>query len=81
MSPLKQTCTCFDEVSVSLHVYCKSVCTDQINLTNYIFTPVPLAARSKARNVFVRSNTGIVGSNPARGTDVCPRFSVLCCPV
>jgi hypothetical protein len=26
------------------------------------------------------SNTRIVGSNPARGMDVCPRSSVLCCP-
>jgi hypothetical protein len=24
---------------------------------------------------------GIVGSNPAQGMDVCPRHSVLCCPV
>jgi hypothetical protein len=24
---------------------------------------------------------GIVGSNPAQGMDVCPRLSVLCCPV
>jgi hypothetical protein len=24
---------------------------------------------------------GIVGSNPTQGTDVCPRLSVLCCPV
>jgi hypothetical protein len=30
-----------------------------------------LAARCKAWNVFARSNTGIVGSNPARGMDVC----------
>jgi hypothetical protein len=22
-----------------------------------------------------------VGSNPAQGMDVCPRFSVFCCPV
>jgi hypothetical protein len=36
---------------------------------------------SKARTVFGRSNTGIVGLNPTRGMDVCPRFSVLCCPV
>jgi hypothetical protein len=28
-----------------------------------------------------RTLSGIVDSNPARGTDVCPRFSVLCCPV
>jgi hypothetical protein len=34
-------------------------------------SPVTVAARSKAWNVFVRLNTGIVGSNPARGMDVC----------
>jgi hypothetical protein len=32
---------------------------------------ITLAARSKARNVFARSNTGIVSSNPTRGMDVC----------
>jgi hypothetical protein len=40
-----------------------------------------VAARSKARTVFGRSNTGIVGSNLTWGMDVCPRFSMLCCPV
>jgi hypothetical protein len=43
--------------------------------------PVPVAERSEARNVFDRSNIGITVSNPTRGMDVCPRFSVLCCPV
>jgi hypothetical protein len=43
--------------------------------------PVPVAARSAAGTVFDRSNTGIAGSNPTRGTDVCPRFSVLCSPM
>jgi hypothetical protein len=38
-----------------------------------------MAARSKARTIFNRSNTRIVGSNPARGMYVYPRFSVLCC--
>jgi hypothetical protein len=33
-----------------------------------------MAARSKARTVFGRSNTEITGSNPAQGMDVCPRF-------
>jgi hypothetical protein len=28
-----------------------------------------------------RWDTGILGSNPAQGVDVCPRLSVLCCPV
>jgi hypothetical protein len=44
-----------------------------------------MAALSKARTVSNRSNTGTVGSNPARGMDmcvcVCVRFSVLCCTV
>jgi hypothetical protein len=43
--------------------------------------PVPMAAQSKARTVFNRSNTGIMGSDPARDMNVCPRFSVLYCPV
>jgi hypothetical protein len=43
--------------------------------------PVRMDALSKARTAFNRSNTGIVISNPARGMDVCPRFSVFCCPV
>jgi hypothetical protein len=32
--------------------------------------PIAVAARSKEWTVFSRSNTGIVGSNPTRGTDV-----------
>jgi hypothetical protein len=42
---------------------------------------VPMAERSEARTVFGRSNTVIVGSNPSRGMDMRPRFSVLRCPV
>jgi hypothetical protein len=40
--------------------------------------PVSIAERSKASTVFGRSNIGITVSNPARGTDVCLRLSVLC---
>jgi hypothetical protein len=40
-----------------------------------------MAVRSKTRSDFDRSNTGMAGSNPAPGMDVCPRFSVLCSPV
>jgi hypothetical protein len=43
--------------------------------------PIPMAGQSKARTVLNRSNTGILVSNPARGMDVCPHFSVLCGPV
>jgi len=40
-----------------------------------------MAVQSKTRTVLDRSNTGIMGSNLSRGMDVCPRFSVLCCPM
>jgi hypothetical protein len=42
--------------------------------------PVTMAVRSKARNYFARTNTGIVDSNPTQGLDVCPRFSVFVLP-
>jgi hypothetical protein len=40
--------------------------------------PATVASRSKARNVFARSTTGIVGSNPARVMDVGLRLSCVC---
>jgi hypothetical protein len=40
-----------------------------------------MVTQSEAHIVFGHWNTGIVGSNPARDMDVCPHFSVLCCPV
>jgi hypothetical protein len=43
--------------------------------------PVSIAERSKAGTVYDRSNIGTAGPNPAWGMDVCPRVSVLCCPV
>jgi hypothetical protein len=36
------------------------------------------AVRSKTRTIFARSNTGIVGTNPARGTDVYVRLFCVC---
>jgi hypothetical protein len=36
-----------------------------------------MAAPSKARTVFDRSNIGIVGSNPALGIDVCQSFCIV----
>jgi hypothetical protein len=47
----------------------------------FIFKPISMAERSEASIVFGRSDVEIAGSNPARGMDVCLRFSVLCCPV
>jgi hypothetical protein len=32
--------------------------------------PITVAARSKARNVFLCSDAGIVGSNPTQGMDM-----------
>jgi hypothetical protein len=39
---------------------------------------VTVAARSKAWTVFDRSNTGILGSNPTQGMDVCVRLFCVC---
>jgi hypothetical protein len=42
---------------------------------------IAVAARSKARTVFARSNTGIVRSNPTIGMDVCVLCAfILCLP-
>jgi hypothetical protein len=43
--------------------------------------PIAVAARSKARTVFARSNTEIADSNPIRGMDVCVLCAfILCLP-
>jgi len=52
-----------------------------LNASVSLLMPVPMAARSKSHSVFDLLNTRIVGSNPALVMDVCPHFSVLCCPV
>jgi hypothetical protein len=39
---------------------------------------ITVAARSTALTVFARSNTGVVGSNPARGMDVCVLLFCVC---
>jgi hypothetical protein len=40
--------------------------------------PVTVAARSKAWNVFTRSDAGIVGSNPTQVMDVCVHLFCVC---
>jgi hypothetical protein len=40
--------------------------------------PTIVTARSKAWTVFARANTGIVGSNPIHGMDVCVRLFCVC---
>jgi len=41
-----------------------------------LLQPVPLVVRSEARTVLDGSSTEIVGSNPARGTDMSALFCV-----
>jgi hypothetical protein len=48
------------------------------NVMKKVDMPITGAARSKARNVFARSNTGVAGSNPTRGMDVCLRVFCDC---
>jgi hypothetical protein len=40
--------------------------------------PITVAMRSKAWTVFIRSNTGILGSNPTWGMDVCMHLFCVC---
>jgi hypothetical protein len=47
----------------------------------YVRMAGPSGREVRGKYYFGLSNSGIMGSNPTRGMDVCPRFSVLCCPV
>lgn len=40
--------------------------------------PIMVAARFKARTISARSHTGVVGSNPTLGMDVCLRLLCVC---
>jgi hypothetical protein len=43
-----------------------------------LIVPVTVVERCKSSIVFARSNTGIVGSNPTQGMDVCVRLFCVC---
>jgi hypothetical protein len=43
-----------------------------------VMAVIVLDAGHSGRAVFARSNTGIVGSNPARGMDACLRLFCVC---
>jgi hypothetical protein len=66
----------------SLLVRSKPRCTvTSFHLTNRIhrgWPPHTVAAWSEAWTVFARSNTGVVGSNPTRGLDICVRVFCVC---
>jgi hypothetical protein len=50
-----------------------------ISLWRFMYlSPIRVSARSKAWSVFPRSKTGLVGSNPTRGMDVCLRLFCVC---
>jgi len=42
---------------------------------------VPVVLQFRACMALDHSNAGIMGSYPTQGMNVCPHFSVLCCPV
>jgi hypothetical protein len=47
--------------------------TSSMNVKNQIFniqSTVIVTARYKARNIFARSKTGVMGSNPSRSKDI-----------
>jgi hypothetical protein len=44
----------------------------------HVSKPITKAMRSKAWTAFARSNTGIMGSNPTQGMDVCLRLFCVC---
>jgi hypothetical protein len=50
----------------------------QHNVQRHENTPITVAAPSTAWIVFARSNTGIAGSNPTRGMDICVRLFCVC---
>jgi hypothetical protein len=43
-----------------------------------VVLPIAAASQSKARIFLARSNTGVVGSNPTGGMDVCVRLFCVC---
>jgi hypothetical protein len=48
--------------------------TFQLYKGKFVCKPITLTALFKARNIFACSNTGIVGSNPTRGMNMCMRL-------
>jgi hypothetical protein len=68
---------------ILIRVYVLPTCYTllQSHYPNDIRLPISISERSKAGTVYDPSNIGIAGSNPPWGMDVCPRVSVLCCPV
>jgi hypothetical protein len=53
-------------------------CISEFPIGIWIPEPITVAALSKSWTIFARSNTGVVGSNPTRGMDVCVCLFCVC---
>jgi hypothetical protein len=71
---------CIQNLNYRSHLYLGAWMQDYLQLENWLFPNnnsiwchvlITMAAWSKAWTAFARSNTGIVGSNPTWGMDVC----------
>jgi hypothetical protein len=63
----KMDATCIMSFYVKDSAFCPREC---VSVFRDLRMPITVVAPSKARNVFARSNIGIVGWNPTRGMDV-----------
>jgi hypothetical protein len=54
-------------------------CINSEFLNVWIFKYITVVMRSKARNIFARSNNGILGLNPTGDTDACVHFFLFFC--
>jgi hypothetical protein len=68
---------CISRISRLIDYLFISLSNDAFKLYR-LYGSITVALRSKAWNVFIRSGTRIVGSNPTRDLDVCPRFFCVC---
>jgi hypothetical protein len=64
--------------NIGLYLVHYATATKSIIDAIYSDSPIAVAARSKAWTVFARSNTGILGSNPTQGMDVCVLLFSVC---
>jgi hypothetical protein len=70
-SILRTSCCSLTSSFLGLHFFLNTLLK---NISNLCFS----LKRSKAWTVFARLNTGIVGSNPTRGMDVCVHLFCVC---
>jgi hypothetical protein len=75
----------FTDQAFALISHLTHACYITVHLTLYCIALIILHADHSdcaVRGVGLdRSDAGTVDSNPAQGLDVCPLFSMLCCPV